>query len=117
MGDDKTLLRAGIQQLNLSLTTNQEEQLKGFLQSVLNENNKFNLTGIKDPREAIIKHLLDSLSISKEINATSIADIGSGAGFPGVPLAIVKPGTDFFLVEAKQKKQNLLRAPPRIWGF
>ena len=117
MGDDKTLLRAGIQKLNLSLTTNQEEQLKRFLQSVLNENNKFNLTGIKDPREAIIKHLLDSLSISKEINATSIADIGSGAGFPGVPLAIVKPGTDFFLVEAKQKKANFIKSATKELGL
>ena len=117
MGDDKTLLRAGTQKLNLSLTTNQEEQLKRFLQSVLNENNKFNLTGIKDPREAIIKHLLDSLSISKEINATSIADIGSGAGFPGVPLAIVKPGTDFFLVEAKQKKAKFIKSATKELGL
>ena len=104
MGDQKTLLREGFKKLNLDLTLYQEEQLKSFLQSVLSENKKFNLTGIKDPKEAIVKHLFDSLSVTSEINTASIADVGSGAGFPGVPLAIVKPNTDFVLVEAKQKK-------------
>ena len=117
MGDQRTLLRAGIEKLKLGLTPHQEEQLKRFLQSVLNENNKFNLTGIKDPREATIKHLLDSLSITKKINATSIADIGSGAGFPGIPLAIAKPGTNFVLVEAKQKKASFIKGAAKELGL
>ena len=60
MRDQKALFREGVKKLKLDLTKHQEEQLKKFLQSVLNENKKFNLTGITDPREAIIKHLFDS---------------------------------------------------------
>ena len=117
MGDQKTLLREGFKKLNLDLTSYQEEQLKSFLQSVLSENKKFNLTGIKDPKEAIVKHLFDSLSVTSEINTASIADVGSGAGFPGVPLAIVKPGTNFFLVEAKQKKAKFIKSATKELGL
>ena len=90
VGDQKTLLRDGLEKLKLDLTARQKEQLKDFLESVLSENKKFNLTGIKEPKEATIKHLFDSLSMASEINAHSIADVGSGAGFPGIPLAIDK---------------------------
>ena len=106
--DQKALLRDGLEKLKLDLTARQEEQLKDFLQNVLSENKKFNLTGIKEPKEATIKHLFDSLSMASEINARSIADVGSGAGFPGIPLAIVKPDTDFILIEAKQKKAKFI---------
>jgi hypothetical protein len=109
--DQKALFREGVKKLKLDLTKHQEEQLKKFLQSVLNENKKFNLTGITDPREAIIKHLFDSLSIARDISATSIADIGSGAGFPGIPLAIVKPNSNFFLVATQSM---WCRYPPGI---
>ena len=108
MDDQKALLRDGLEKLKLDLTARQEEQLKDFLQNVLSENKKFNLTGIKKPKEATIKHLFDSLSMASEINARSIADVGSGAGFPGIPLAIVKPDTDFILIEAKQKKAKFI---------
>ena len=117
MSDQKILLREGFKKLNLDLTSHQEEQLKSFLQSVLSENKKFNLTGIKDPKEAIIKHLFDSLSITSEINTASIADVGSGAGFPGVPLAVVKPNTDFVLVEAKQKKAKFIKGAIKELGL
>jgi len=117
VGDQKTLLREGFKKLNLDLTSYQEEQLKSFLQSVLSENKKFNLTGIKDPKEAIVKHLFDSLSITSEINTASIADVGSGAGFPGVPLAVVKPNTDFVLVEAKQKKAKFIKEAIKELGL
>ena len=117
MSDQKTLFREGFKKLNLGLTPHQEEQLKSFLQSVLNENKKFNLTGIKDPKEAVVKHLFDSLSITSEINTASIADVGSGAGFPGVPLAVVKPNTDFVLVEAKQKKAKFIKGAIKELGL
>jgi len=117
VSDQKILLREGFKKLNLDLTSHQEEQLKSFLQSVLSENKKFNLTGIKDPKEAIVKHLFDSLSITSEINTASIADVGSGAGFPGVPLAVVKPNTDFVLVEAKQKKAKFIKGAIKELGL
>ena len=115
--EEKTLFREGFKKLKLDLAKHQEEQLEFFLQSMLNENKKFNLTGITDPREAIIKHLFDSLSIAKHINASSIADIGSGAGFPGIPLAIVKPNSNFFLAEAKQKKAKFIKSATKDLGL
>ena len=115
--EEKTLFREGFKKLKLDLAKHQEEQLEFFLQSVLNENKKFNLTGITDPREAIIKHLFDSLSVAKEISANSIADIGSGAGFPGIPLAIVKPNSNFFLAEAKQKKAKFIKSATKDLGL
>ena len=115
--EEKTLFREGFKKLKLDLAKHQEEQLEFFLQSMLNENKKFNLTGITDPREAIIKHLFDSLSIAKEISARSIADIGSGAGFPGIPLAIVKPNSNFFLAEAKQKKAKFIKSATKDLGL
>ena len=115
--EEKTLFREGFKKLKLDLAKHQEEQLENFLQSMLNENKKFNLTGITDPREAIIKHLFDSLSVAKEISARSIADIGSGAGFPGIPLAIVKPNSNFFLAEAKQKKAKFIKSATKDLGL
>ena len=115
--EEKTLFREGFKELKLDLAKHQEEQLEFFLQSVLNENKKFNLTGITDPREAIIKHLFDALSVAKEISASSIADIGSGAGCPGVPLAIVKPNSNFFLAEAKQKKAKFIKSATKDLGL
>ena len=115
--EEKTLFREGFKKLKLDLAKHQEEQLEFFLQSMLNENKKFNLTGITDPREAIIKHLFDSLSVAKEISAISIADIGSGAGFPGIPLAIVKPNSNFFLAEAKQKKAKFIKSATKDLGL
>ena len=114
---EKTLFREGFKKLKLDLAKHQEEQLEFFLQSMLNENKKFNLTGITDPREAIIKHLFDSLSVAKEISARSIADIGSGAGFPGIPLAIVKPNSNFFLAEAKKKKAKFIKSATKDLGL
>ena len=115
--EEKTLFREGFKKLKLDLAKHQEEQLEFFLQSMLNENKKFNLTGITDPREAIIKHLFASLSVAKEISASSIADIGSGAGFPGIPLAIVKPNSNFFLAEAKQKKAKFIKSATKDLGL
>ena len=89
--EKKTLLRQGIDGLGIEVSQKQEECLSLFLSNVLLENKKFNLTGIRDPREAIIKHLLDSLSLIYNIEGYTIVDGGSGAGFPGIPLAIVQP--------------------------
>jgi len=66
------------------------------------------LTGITDTKEATIKHLLDSLSIHDLLEGDTIADIGSGGGTPGIPLAIAFPKKQFLLIESKQKKAAFL---------
>lgn len=79
-----------------------------YLKLLLAANKNINLTGIRNPREAVIKHTLDSLSASGAIEGTNIVDIGTGGGTPGIPLAIALPEKKFFLVEATQKKANFL---------
>ena len=73
-------------------------------------NKSINLTGIKEPREAIIKHTLDSVSASAAIKGELIADVGSGGGTPGIPLAIANPDKAFVLVESTTKKANFIRS-------
>ena len=80
---------------NIDLTKEQITKFEILAQELLEWNKKTNLTGIKEKSEIYLKHFLDSLSSLKVIsqNTKSIADVGSGAGFPGLPLAIVLPNT------------------------
>ena len=87
------------------------EQLKNqakYLDLLLEANKNINLTGIREPRAAVIKHTLDSLSASSAIEGVKIIDIGSGGGTPGIPLAIAQPEKKFYLIEATQKKASFL---------
>ena len=73
------------------------EQLDNFykyMQLLIEWNEKMNLTAITEPKEIILKHFIDSITILKEIkDGESLVDVGTGAGFPGIPLSIMKPGT------------------------
>ena len=94
----------------MGLGSNPEQVKKQakYLKLLLAANKNINLTGIRNPREAVIKHTLDSLSASSAIEGTKIIDIGSGGGTPGIPLAIALPEKKFYLIEATQKKAKKL---------
>ena len=92
----------------LSLSGDQIEKNLTYLRLLLETNQEYNLTSITDTQEATIKHLLDSLSIYQLLEGETIADIGSGGGTPGIPLAIAFPKKKFLLVESKQKKAAFL---------
>jgi 16S rRNA (guanine527-N7)-methyltransferase len=82
--------------------------LLAYLALLLRWNAAYNLTAIRDPREMVSKHLLDSLAMhaaTAPLAAAggSLADLGTGAGFPGIPLAIAQPGLQVALVESKGK--------------
>ena len=94
--------------MGLSLSGNQIEKNLSYLRLLLETNQEYNLTSITDTKEATIKHLLDSLSIYQLLEGETIADIGSGGGTPGIPLAIAFPKKKFLLVESKQKKAAFL---------
>jgi 16S rRNA (guanine527-N7)-methyltransferase len=109
--DAGDLLKAGIEELGLKYS---EKQIKAFLEylSELKKwNRAYNLTGLRTDREIIIKHFLDSLLYAKLLppEALTLADIGSGAGFPGIPIKIIFPCLQVFLVEPTQKKAIFLR--------
>ena len=79
-----------------------------YLELLLEANKKISLTGIKNPKEAVIKHTIDSLSVSGSIEGKKIVDIGSGGGTPGIPLAIANPDKKFYLIDSVLKKVKFL---------
>jgi 16S rRNA (guanine527-N7)-methyltransferase len=103
-------LEHGAIQLGLDLTEAQRRALLAHLDLVDEWNARFNLTAIRDREQQITKHVLDSLSVRPWLRGTRIADVGSGAGFPGIPLAIVEPSRRFALIESTGKKCRFLEA-------
>lgn len=86
-----------------------------YYQELLEWNAKVNLTTITEPADAAIKHFLDSVLVMKYIPLTgSLIDIGTGAGFPGIPLKILNPGLSVVLVEAVRKKASFLKQIIRL---
>ena len=94
--------------MGLGSTPEQLKKQARYLDLLLEANKNINLTGIRDPKAAVIKHTLDSLSASSAIEGLKIIDIGSGGGTPGIPLAIALPEKKFYLIEATQKKASFL---------
>ena len=94
--------------MGLSSTSEQLKKQAKYLDLLLETNKNINLTGIREPKAAVIKHTLDSLSASSAIEGAKIIDIGSGGGTPGIPLAIALPEKKFYLIEATQKKASFL---------
>ena len=79
-----------------------------YINLLLQQNRTLNLTAIIDPLEAVTKHLLDSLSVAQDVPLGKVVDVGSGGGCPGIPLAMIRPESQFILVESKNKKANFL---------
>ncbi len=109
--ENAELLVRGAKRLGVNLSKEQIEKFDLFLCQLIIWNKKINLTAIVEEREIIIKHFLDSLSclvIDKVKNCSSLIDIGSGAGFPGIPLAIAKERSYIALLESSEKKSKYL---------
>ena len=89
-----------------------EEQIQKFykyMELLLEWNEKINLTAIVEPRDVILKHFVDSLTICKELQKNkTLADIGTGAGFPGIPVKILRPDLDITLIDSLNKRVNFL---------
>jgi 16S rRNA (guanine527-N7)-methyltransferase len=98
------LLAAGARAIGIALDSSHCETLLSLVDELELGNAQFNLTAIRDRPSMLRKHVLDSLSLQPYLRGTRVADIGTGAGFPGLPLAIVEPQRRFTLVEATGKK-------------
>jgi 16S rRNA (guanine527-N7)-methyltransferase len=111
MIDAADLLNAGIEELGLRYSEEQVEAFITYLEELKKWNKAYNLTALKTDRDIIIKHFLDSLLFAKALpsEALTLADIGSGAGFPGIPIKIMSPNLSVFLIEPTQKKAIFLR--------
>ena len=105
------VLNKGSLELGIELSARQKKQFDIYLKQLLFFNKKVNLTSITKPLEIVTKHFLDSLSLlSTKYMAEnlSVVDIGAGAGLPGLPIKIVRPGIEMSLVEANRKKSLFL---------
>lgn len=106
------------QTLGYVLSEEEIKQLGLYLHLLLETSKQFNLTAIQDPEEAWIRHILDSLSLLPVLgDITSLVDVGSGGGLPGIPVAITHPETSITLLEATGKKARFLEQAGRELGL
>ncbi len=85
-----------------------EAQLLDYLELLNRWNEKFNLTAIKNREEQVSKHLLDSLVVAPHLSLSPVIDVGSGAGLPGIPIAILCPNKAVYLLDSNSKKTRFL---------
>ena len=98
--------------MGLAFDAGDLDRLRGYLSILYEANRQMNLTAVRQPEEAWTRHILDSLSlfpILASVESSTIIDVGSGGGLPGIPLAIVKPESRFVLLEATGKKAAFLQ--------
>ncbi len=97
-------LDCGLAELGLDPTAAERDTLLRFLALLGKWNKTYNLTAIHSPESMLVLHILDSLTLAPHIGTGPLLDVGSGAGFPGIPLAILRPGLEVTLMDASQKK-------------
>ncbi len=105
----REILVNGITALNLTVTEPQVEQLLSFIKLIEKWNKAYNLTAIRNREEMARLHILDSLAILPHIEGKRIIDIGTGAGLPGIPLAICLPELSFTLLDSNAKKTRFVQ--------
>ena len=105
---EREVLEAGVRELGIDASAAQIDALIRIVDELESANAQFNLTAIRDRPGMLSKHLLDSLSLQPFLRGSSVADIGTGAGFPGLPLAVVNPERRFALIEATGKKARFV---------
>ncbi len=102
-------LTQGLAKLTIEATSEQQKKLLTLLEQLVKWNKAYNLTAIKSPKEGLILHILDSLAVLPHTSQPSLLDVGTGAGFPGLPLAIMLPNTQFTLLDSNSKKVRFIQ--------
>ncbi len=118
--DFKEKLKARAEKEEISLTPKQLGQFELFYKMLIETNKSMNLTAITDEDEVIEKHFIDSLSCRRVVDMSQIRtciDVGTGAGFPGIPLKIVYPEIDFVLVDSLNKRVKFLKDVKEALGL
>jgi 16S rRNA (guanine527-N7)-methyltransferase len=102
-------LAQGVSELGLTLPAGAQERLLGYLGLLQKWNRVYNLTAVREPHRMVSQHLLDCLAATPHITAETLLDVGSGAGLPGIPLALALPDCRVTLLDANHKKAAFLR--------
>ncbi|MSP28767.1 MAG: 16S rRNA (guanine(527)-N(7))-methyltransferase RsmG [Methylococcales bacterium] len=105
----RTILASGLTALNLPHTPEQIEQLLAFIKLIAKWNKAYNLTAVRNNEDMARLHILDSLVILPYIEGKRVIDIGTGAGLPGIPLAIFLSEVDFVLLDSNAKKTRFVQ--------
>lgn len=105
----RKILESGIAALNLNATDEQVDRLCAFIKLIEKWNKAYNLTAIRNREEMARLHILDSLAIVPFVEGERIIDIGTGAGLPGIPLAIWLPEKSFMLLDSNSKKTRFVQ--------
>jgi 16S rRNA (guanine527-N7)-methyltransferase len=105
----RNILISGLETLNLSFKPEQIEQLLGFIKLIAKWNKAYNLTAVRNNEDMARLHILDSLAILPHIEGKRVIDIGTGAGLPGIPLAIFLPDVEFVLLDSNAKKTRFVQ--------
>lgn len=108
MEELRPMLMSSLEALELDLSVEQIDKLMSYLTLLEKWNKVYNLTAIRDPKEMLIKHLLDSLAVVPHIEGKRIIDVGTGGGVPGIPLAICFPEKQIDLLDSNSKKTRFL---------
>lgn len=101
----KNIIEKELKYINLEINDDSKEKLYMYMNNLIEWNQKVNLTAIKDEKEIILKHFVDSIYIKNMINGR-VLDVGSGAGFPGIPLKIVNDNIELVSIDSVNKKIN-----------
>ncbi|AHG74533.1 Ribosomal RNA small subunit methyltransferase G [Mannheimia varigena USDA-ARS-USMARC-1388] len=104
-------------QAEINLPDQQKEQLVGFIRLLDKWNKAYNLTSVRNPDEMLVKHIMDSLVVSKYLQGELFIDVGTGPGLPGIPLAIINPDKQFVLLDSLGKRITFIKNALRELGI
>jgi 16S rRNA (guanine527-N7)-methyltransferase len=102
-------LQSGVEELGLSIPSDKQASMLAYLRLVEKWNRVYNLTAVRGIRKLLIRHLLDSLTVLPHLCGRRILDIGTGAGLPGIPLALAAPELQLVLLDSNAKRIRFLR--------
>ena len=118
--NDFSLLEDVLASFSFDLSQKQKEQFQLFFEAMVEKNKVMNLTTITDWNDVLVKHFIDSVMVMRQVNlekTRALIDLGTGAGFPGIPLKILFPEVSMTLVDSLQKRIHFLEEVKETLGF